>query len=71
MNLKPCPFCGKPAFLFVHKEVGIPNGQNGYGAITTCTNAPECGAMVKVWALEKEWAVSSATEAWNRRLIDG
>lgn len=59
-DLKPCPFCGGKAYLFVNEGVRV-----------IC---PKCGATTKclVDAMTSEGvagnAIQSVIEAWNRRV---
>ena len=65
-KLKPCPFCGSVAKLFV-----------GSGVKVMCT---ECDCQTKtyddmsplfgcdIWREERKSAVDEAIEAWNRRV---
>ncbi len=64
MKLKPCPFCGntKPKIVYT-RGTGIPSGQDGWYATIKC----DCPVYMHVWALKKDWATASLTEAWNRR----
>lgn len=62
-QLKPCPFCGGKAYVFV---------DNGVSVI-----CPKCGARSKILVDGKYndkisgCAVDSVIEAWNRRMNDG
>ena len=70
-KLKPCPFCGRPAKLYV----------SGQGVAVVCTGAyslTECGCMTPIFddqtgvdALYRwkytQTAVERAIEVWNRR----
>lgn len=60
VDLKPCPFCGGEARLFVNDGISV-----------VCT---KCYArtMVRVDTMEgKSSAVESVIEAWNRRADNG
>ena len=62
-DLKPCPFCGGKAYLFVNDGVRV-----------IC---PECGATTKclVDAMTSKGvsgnAIQSVIKAWNRRADNG
>ena len=51
-KLKPCPFCGHTAKLYI--------GGNGYWV--ECSNSKECGTEQRTVRTKKE-----ALEKWNRR----
>lgn len=74
MELKPCPFCGKKAKLYVSDD----------GVAVVCTGWYQngCGCRTifyKDWSIVHgldDWrngktAVEMAVEAWNRRANDG
>lgn len=63
-KLKPCPFCGGDALLFLQCRNGIPSGDVGTEAIIQCN---ECNAKITRWALKKNWAKKSVIDAWNGR----
>lgn len=62
-NLKPCPFCGSKAYLFVNDGVRV-----------FCY---KCGASTKILVdgMSAQGITGNATraviEAWNRRVDDG
>lgn len=62
IELKPCPFCGGEARLFVNNGVRVicPNCQ----ASTKVMIDGEYGRNIKIDA------ISSVVEAWNRRTSD-
>lgn len=63
IELKPCPFCGGEAVLFVLNEGGI------------CVKCWNCDATSKIRVDNREFskptnATKSVIEAWNRRVSD-
>jgi Lar family restriction alleviation protein len=64
-KLKPCPFCGGEAELFLRSCNGVPSGDVVTEAEITCN---KCDVKFTRWALNKIWAKKSVIEAWNRRV---
>ena len=74
-ELKPCPFCGEPAKLYVDDK----------GVRVMCTGIfmKDCGCCTDLysdvshyngitgWIDAKDTAVERAIKAWNRRVNDG
>lgn len=62
-EIKPCPFCGGPAFSYtIHPALPFPQTDNpGY---VECASAA-CRAVLQAASEEK------AIELWNRRADDG
>lgn len=60
IDLKPCPFCGKPASLFV--------GDNGVCVTCLgCENRTKFYSDTEYGVVIGESAVSTAINRWNRR----
>ncbi len=67
IELKPCPFCGEKAKLYITQKDG------GYETSIICktwSKDRECGAVIERWALKQEWAIESVIAAWNTRTPD-
>ena len=58
-DLKPCPFCGRKAFLNSYPE------RKGFGAVVECTSCI-LQMMTVTYDTENE-AEQAAISAWNRR----
>jgi len=58
-ELKPCPFCKGPAWLYCHGAVFRSGPPHGYRV--ECEG--ECHGMTCYWHTQRE-----AEQAWNRRL---
>lgn len=63
VELKPCPFCGSLARMYVAPDEG------GFRVVISCMgdNKIACFCESVHWALKREWAESTAIKAWNRR----
>lgn len=57
-NIKPCPFCGSPAFSYTF-NIPLPD-QQSYGYV-------ECASCEALIGADTE---EQAIEAWNRRAGD-
>ncbi|MBQ2775153.1 MAG: Lar family restriction alleviation protein [Clostridia bacterium] len=57
-ELKPCPFCGDVAEMYVTKHI-----PNGYDYTPRCTNPSCCGRLSKKYNLKE-----TAEMQWNRRV---
>ncbi len=66
-ELKNCPCCGEKANMTITTEAEMPSGGKGTKALVFCQNR-ECGCKIVKWALKTEWAIESATKAWNNRV---
>lgn len=62
-KLKPCPFCGRKPTVIITPQDGVPSGDAGTSVTIKC----ECHAMMKFWALKREWVLETAEKSWNRR----
>ena len=60
-ELKPCPFCGGYAEMYVTKH--IPSGMD---YTPRCRDTSCCGRLTK-----KYTAIETAVYAWNRRVDNG
>lgn len=61
-ELKPCPFCGKPATMYTiepHKHMSIPLPDYGGGTFIECTGCT-CAMSAETEA--------EAVKSWNRRV---
>ena len=73
MDLKPCPFCGRPAHLYVSRDgvevVCTGWGVNGCGCRTEHYHDWQETTGLKEWSSGRT-AVRKAVDAWNRREAD-
>ena len=60
VKLKPCPFCGKVAEMYVTNHI-----PKGFDYTPRCTNPSCCGRSTKKYSTKE-----MATYAWNRRYND-
>lgn len=61
-ELKPCPFCGKPATMHTiepHKHISVPLPDYGGGTFIECTGCT-CAMSAETEA--------EAVKSWNRRI---
>lgn len=57
-ELKPCPFCGKPAEMQITDHT-----PKGYDYTPRCTNKSCCGRLTKKYSTRE-----TAVVMWNRRV---
>ena len=74
-QLKPCPFCGEPARLFVANGGVCVKCTGGFekrcGIQTDWYSDDNYGDGMEGWRKTRKTAVERAVIAWNRRTTDG
>jgi len=72
MELKPCPFCGGEAELYISPHENGDTTQNHY---IVCKDTFGCGARIgdaiSGWQQDYDEAVQRLVDRWNRRADNG